>query len=76
MSNMQSRHEETFNHMLKEPLLHFFILAMIVFVGYEVAKNEDEFLLEISQVDIDARISLLELKGRDSEASSRCNQLP
>ena len=33
---------------------------MIVFVGYEVAKNEDEFLLEISQVDIDARISLLE----------------
>ena len=60
MSNMQSRHEETFNHMLKEPLLHFFILAMIVFVGYEVAKNEDEFLLEISQVDIDARISLLE----------------
>ena len=46
--------------MLKEPLLHFFILAMIVFVGYEVAKNEDEFLLEISQVDIDARISLLE----------------
>ena len=60
MSNMQSRHEETFNHMLKEPLLHFFILAMIVFVGYEVAKDEDEFLLEISQVDIDARISLLE----------------
>lgn len=46
--------------MLKEPLLHFFALAMIVFVGYEVAKNEDEFLLEISQVDIDARISLLE----------------
>ena len=46
--------------MLKEPLLHFFILAMIVFVGYEFAKDEDEFLLEISQVDIDARISLLE----------------
>ena len=69
---MRSRHDETSSLWLKEPLLHFFVLALIVFAGYEALKREDEFLLEIPQNEIEARISLVELsQGKAASQGQR-----
>ena len=69
---MRSRHDEASSLWLKEPLLHFFVLAMIVFAGYEALKREDEFLLEIPQNEIEARISLVELsQGKAASQGQR-----
>ena len=57
---MQSRHVSSISSLLKEPLVHFVGLATIVFIGYQAVQNEDEFIIEITQSEIDARISLLE----------------
>ena len=69
---MRSRHDEASSLWLKEPLLHFFVLALIVFAGYEALKREDEFLLEIPQNEIEARISLVELsQGKAASQGQR-----
>ena len=57
---MQSRHVSSISSLLKEPLVHFVGLAAFVFVGYQAVQSEDEFIIEITQSEIDARISLLE----------------
>ena len=57
---MQSRHVSSISSLLKEPLVHFVGLATIVFIGYQAVQSEDEFIIEITQSEIDARISLLE----------------
>ena len=57
---MQSRHVSSISSLLKEPLVHFVGLATVVFIGYQAVQNEDEFIIEITQSEIDARISLLE----------------
>ena len=57
---MQSRHVSSISSLLKEPLVHFVGLAAFVFVGYQAVQSEDEFIIEITQSEIDARISLSE----------------
>ena len=57
---MQSRHVSSISSLVKEPLMHFVGLAAFVFVGYQAVQSEDEFIIEITQSEIDARISLLE----------------
>ena len=53
---MQSRHVSFISSLLKEPLVHFVGLAAIVFNGYQAIQSKDEFIIEITQSEIDATL--------------------
>lgn len=46
---------------LREPTVHFFLIALLIFAAYAAVQSGNENLLEINQRDIDARIFMQEL---------------
>ncbi|MEX0964760.1 MAG: peptidylprolyl isomerase [Pseudohongiellaceae bacterium] len=63
-----------FSWLVREPTVHFFIIALIIFALYAVARSSDENLLEIDQSAIDARIFMQEL-SRGEELSEEQREL-
>lgn len=58
--------------LLNEPSVHFFIIALFIFALYAVTQTSNEYLLEIDQRDIDARIFMQELaRGEELSAEQR-----
>lgn len=56
----------------REPTLHFFLIAAVIFTLYAVSQNRNENVLEISQREIDARIFLQEISsGTELSAEQR-----
>lgn len=50
-----------FATVLREPTVHFFLIALLIFAAYAIMQSGNENLLEINQRDIDARIFMQEL---------------
>lgn len=46
---------------LHEPTLHFFVIAILIFVIYAITQSSNENVLEIDQGEIDARLFLQEM---------------
>ncbi len=46
---------------LREPTVHFFAIALLIFAAYAITQANNENLLEIDQREIDARIFLQEM---------------
>lgn len=59
--NSNAPAETALNRILREPTLHFFVIALCLFALYGITQSGDENLLEIDQRDIDARIFMQEL---------------
>ena len=60
------------NKLMREPTVHFFIIALIIFALYAATQSSDENLLEVDQRDIDARIFMQELsRGEELSAEQR-----
>ncbi|MEQ8314272.1 MAG: peptidyl-prolyl cis-trans isomerase [Gammaproteobacteria bacterium] len=49
------------NTLLREPMLHFFLIALLIFGFYALANRSAEDTLEIDQREIDARIFMQEM---------------
>ncbi|GJM12291.1 MAG: hypothetical protein DHS20C12_06940 [Pseudohongiella sp.] len=47
--------------LIREPTVHFFVIAFFIFGAYEISQSGNENLLEIDQREIDARIFMQEL---------------
>ena len=47
--------------LIREPTVHFFIIALLIFALYAITQSGNENLLEIDQREIDARIFMQEL---------------
>lgn len=60
-SQAQSTGDSLQSKILREPTLHFFLIAILIFALYSIAQSRNENLLEIDQSDIDARIFMQEL---------------
>lgn len=60
--------------LLREPTVHFFIIAVLIFGLYAITQSENENLLEIDQREIDARIFMQEL-SRGEELSAEQKEL-
>lgn len=59
---MKSRESSAvLQYWLREPTLHFFAIAAIIFAVYALNQSQTENVIEISQSEIDARIFLQEL---------------
>jgi parvulin-like peptidyl-prolyl isomerase len=58
----------------REPTLHFFLIAAVIFALYAISQNSNENVLEISQREINARIFLQEING-GAELSAQQRQL-
>ena len=58
----------------REPTVHFFIIALLIFAAYAAVQGDNENLLEINQRDIDARIFMQEL-SRGEELSPEQREL-
>ena len=59
---------------MREPTLHFFLIAAVIFALYAITRGSNENILEISQREIDARIFLQEL-SRGEELSAQQRQI-
>jgi PPIC-type PPIASE domain len=58
--------------MLREPTVHFFAIALLLFALYGISQSGSENLLEIDQREIDARIFMQELsRGEELTAEQR-----
>lgn len=60
--------------LMREPTVHFFIIALFIFAGYAFTQSGSENLLEIDQREIDARIFMQEL-SRGEELSPEQREL-
>jgi len=47
--------------LMREPTVHFFLIALVIFAVYAITQSRNENLLEIDQHEIDARIFMQEL---------------
>ena len=47
--------------LLREPLMHFFLMALIIFAAYGLSNRTQTVLLELDQVDIDGRLFMQEM---------------
>jgi hypothetical protein len=57
---------------MREPIVHFFVIAVIIFALYAITQAGNENLLEIDQREIDARIFMQELsRGEELSAEQR-----
>ena len=63
---MQSGRPVTLNRWLHEPLLHFIVLAGVVFGLYGISRDDDAYLIEVEQSEIEARIFLQELTSGEA----------
>lgn len=64
--------ETALTRLLREPTLHFFVIALCIFALYAITQPGDDKLLEIDQRDIDARIFMQELsRGEELSAEQR-----
>ena len=43
--------------LLQEPMLHFFLIGLLIFALYAFSQSSKEDLLEVNRSDIDARIT-------------------
>ena len=58
--------------LLREPTVHFFLIALLLFAVYGITQSSSENLLEIDQREIDARIFMQELsRGEELTAEQR-----
>lgn len=56
----------------REPTVHFFLIALVIFALYAITQSGNENLLEIDQREIDARISIQELsRGEELNLDQR-----
>ncbi|MDE0982600.1 MAG: peptidyl-prolyl cis-trans isomerase [Gammaproteobacteria bacterium] len=60
--------------LMREPMVHFFVIALIIFAAYAIAQSGNENHLEIDQREIDARIFMQEL-SRGEELSLEQREL-
>lgn len=60
--------------LMREPTVHFFVIALIIFALYAITQTGNENLLEIDQREIDARIFMQEL-SRGEELSPEQREL-
>ncbi len=60
--------------LIREPTVHFFIIALIIFALYAITQSGNENLLEIDQREINARIFMQEL-SRGEELSTEQREL-
>lgn len=60
--------------LMREPTVHFFVIALIIFALYAITQSGNENLLEIDQREIDARIFMQEL-SRGEELSLEQREL-
>lgn len=61
LSNTPSLPTSTVKIWLAEPLLHFAIIATVIFICFALLNPADDKVLEISQREIDARVFLAEM---------------
>ena len=47
--------------LVQEPTLHFFLMAVVIFVIYAISQTNRENLLEVDQREIDARVCIQEM---------------
>jgi hypothetical protein len=58
--------------LMREPTVHFFIIALFIFALYAITQSGNENLLEIDQREIDARIFMQELsRGEELNLEQR-----
>ncbi len=69
-----ANNESTGSKVLHEPLLHFFLIAALIFGLYSFTQSSKENILEIEQSDIDVRIFQAEL-ARGEELTEELRQL-
>ncbi len=74
MNTEQKKPGSSLRAAMREPTLHFFLIAAVIFALYGITRGSNENLLEISQREIDARIFLQEL-SRGEELSAEQRQL-
>ena len=74
MNTEQKHPGSSLRAVIGEPTLHFFLIAAVIFALYAITQGGNEYLLEISQREIDARIFLQEL-SRGEELSAEQRQL-
>ena len=60
--------------LIREPTVHFFIIALLIFALYAITQSGNENLLEIDQREIDARIFTQEL-SRGEELTQEQREL-
>jgi hypothetical protein len=60
--------------LMREPMVHFLVIALIIFAAYTIAQSGNENHLEIDQREIDARIFMQEL-SRGEELSLEQREL-
>jgi hypothetical protein len=49
--------------LLQEPMLHFFLIGLLIFALYAFSQSSKEDLLEVNRSDIDARITMVEISS-------------
>ena len=69
MNKSSSVSTPVYARIMREPIVHFFIIAVIIFALYTITQAGNENLLEIDQREIDARIFMQEL-SRGEELSA------
>ncbi len=52
---------DSLNAVLREPTLHFFGIAVLIFAVYGISQSNNENILQVEQREIDAKISLQEM---------------
>jgi hypothetical protein len=66
------KEETTINKLSKEPTVHFFVIAMVIFAIYGISSLKNDNLLEVDQREIDARIFMQEMAtGQDLSNDQR-----
>ena len=66
------KEETTINKLSKEPTIHFFVIATIIFAIYGISSRNNNNLLEVDQREIDARIFMQEMAtGQDLSNDQR-----
>ena len=68
LSESSSASTPVYARIMREPIVHFFIIAAIIFALYAITQPGNKNLLEIDQREIDARIFMQEL-SRGEELS-------
>ena len=72
MNKSSSVSTTVYARIMREPIVHFFVIAVIIFALYAITQAGNENLLEIDQREIDARIFMQELsRGEELSAEQR-----
>ena len=61
MMNRSKNKEETIEALKREPTVHFFIAAALIFVVYAISDITNGDTIEVDQREIDARILMQEM---------------